>query len=108
MIGINLAGICDIQLMEFATRSFSKGCVNGLTKCIERDLKMTRKEKQDWLAIKKTGVKLFAPEYGEAMRCSTFVRCLKPYYNTASKIPSISPDYGSIIHSNSCPDGTCV
>lgn len=62
--GINLAGICDIQLMELATRSFSKRCVNGLAKCIERDLKMTKKERQDWLANKEAGKKLFAPECG--------------------------------------------
>jgi exonuclease 3'-5' domain-containing protein 1 len=62
--GINLAGICDIQLMELATRSFSKRCVNGLAKCIEKDLAMTKREKRIWMSTKETGIKLFAPERG--------------------------------------------
>jgi len=62
--GISLAGICDIQLMELATRSFSKRCVNGLAKCMERDLSMTTRERQIWMATKETGIRLFAPERG--------------------------------------------
>ncbi|KAH8621997.1 ribonuclease H-like domain-containing protein [Alternaria alternata] len=61
---IGLAGICDIQLMELATRSFSKRCVNGLARCMERDLSMTTREKQIWMSTKETGIKLFAPERG--------------------------------------------
>lgn len=37
LFGINLAGVQDIQLMELATRTISKRCVNGLSKCMERD-----------------------------------------------------------------------
>jgi exonuclease 3'-5' domain-containing protein 1 len=62
--GIALAGICDIQLMELATRSFSKRCVNGLAKCMERDLSMTTRERQIWMSTKETGIRLFAPERG--------------------------------------------
>jgi exonuclease 3'-5' domain-containing protein 1 len=64
LFGIKVAGISDIQLMELATRSFSKRCVNGLAKCIDRDLPMTLKERSDWKATKERGVKLFAPERG--------------------------------------------
>ena len=64
LYGVKVAGICDIQLMELATRSFSKRCINGLAKCIERDLLMTLKERQDWMITKERGVRLFAPERG--------------------------------------------
>jgi exonuclease 3'-5' domain-containing protein 1 len=64
LYGIRVAGICDIQLMELATRSFSKRCISGLVKCIERDLTMTARERQNWRAKKERGVKLFAPEHG--------------------------------------------
>ena len=50
--------------MEFATRRFSTNFVNGLSKCIERDLIMTAAEKQVWLATKKKGLELFAPDHG--------------------------------------------
>ncbi|OAL46891.1 hypothetical protein IQ07DRAFT_658231 [Pyrenochaeta sp. DS3sAY3a] len=64
LFNISLAGICDIQLMELATRDFSKRCVKGLAKCMERDLTMTPTERRTWLAGKEAGVKLFAPERG--------------------------------------------
>ncbi|KAI9705150.1 MAG: hypothetical protein M1812_008294, partial [Candelaria pacifica] len=62
--GIRLAGIQDIQLMELATRSFSRRCVNGLSRCIERDAVMTPSEKGIWASVKEKGLKLFAPEHG--------------------------------------------
>ncbi|EFZ03868.1 DnaQ-like (or DEDD) 3'-5' exonuclease superfamily protein [Metarhizium robertsii] len=61
---IKLAGIQDLQLMELATRSFSKRCVNGLSKCIERDGSFTIDEKLVWMETKKKGLLLFAPEEG--------------------------------------------
>lgn len=61
---INLSGIHDLQLMELASRSFSRRCVNGLTKCIERDLSMSFTERQTCMAVKEKGLKLFAPERG--------------------------------------------
>jgi exonuclease 3'-5' domain-containing protein 1 len=64
LFGIRAAGICDIQLMELATRSFSKRYIKGLAKCIERDLPMTLKERSDWKMSKEKGVRLFAPERG--------------------------------------------
>jgi exonuclease 3'-5' domain-containing protein 1 len=61
---INLSGVDDIQLMELATRTFSREFVCGLQKCIERDAIMTYVEKSKWNATKAKGVKLFAPEKG--------------------------------------------
>lgn len=61
--GIKLAGVCDIQLMEIATR-FSKKFVNGLSRCVETGALMTYKERANWIQIKNKGVKLFAPEKG--------------------------------------------
>ena len=61
---ISLAGIVDLQLMELATRRFSRRCVSGLTKCIERDLDLSLAEMRVWKATKEKGLKLFAPERG--------------------------------------------
>ncbi|KAJ5267864.1 exonuclease [Penicillium angulare] len=62
--GINLAGVQDLQLMELATRTFSRRLVNGLGKCIEHDAPMTLGERAKWKACKDAGRKLFAPECG--------------------------------------------
>ncbi|KAJ6005731.1 hypothetical protein N7451_003675 [Penicillium sp. IBT 35674x] len=42
---ISLDGIQDLQLMELATRKFSKRYVTGLGKCIEHDAQMTSGER---------------------------------------------------------------
>ncbi|KAH8749593.1 ribonuclease H-like domain-containing protein, partial [Hyaloscypha finlandica] len=62
--GIKLASVHDIQLVELATRSFSRRCVNGLTKCIERDISLTGSEREAWKETKEKGLNLFAPERG--------------------------------------------
>jgi exonuclease 3'-5' domain-containing protein 1 len=62
--GIKLAGVQDIQLMELATRDFSKRYLNGLLKCIERDSPMMPGKKQKWKSVKERGLRLFAPERG--------------------------------------------
>lgn len=62
--GVNLAGIHDIQLMELATRTRSKRCVNWLAKCIDYDLALTTAEKRTWIEAKDKGRKLLAPELG--------------------------------------------
>lgn len=62
--GISLAGIRDLQLMELATRGFSKRNVNGLSKCIERDAPLSQKERIDLMRVKEKGLRLFAPERG--------------------------------------------
>ncbi|CAG9953920.1 unnamed protein product [Clonostachys rosea f. rosea IK726] len=61
---ISLAGIYDLQLMELATRTFSKRCVNGLSRCIERDAPLSSRERSIWAQTKDNGVRLFAPEKG--------------------------------------------
>lgn len=63
--GISVAGIVDLQLMELATRSGSKRCINGLARCMERgDASMSYAEKRLWAENKEAGRKLFAPERG--------------------------------------------
>jgi exonuclease 3'-5' domain-containing protein 1 len=61
---IKLAGIHDLQLMELSTRSFSRRCVNGLSKCIERDAPLSIQERLAWVQTKESGLRLFAPEKG--------------------------------------------
>jgi len=61
---ISLAGVHDIQLMELATRTFSRRCVNGLAKCIERDMSLAMNEREAWKETKEKGRNLFAPERG--------------------------------------------
>jgi exonuclease 3'-5' domain-containing protein 1 len=61
---VSLACLQDIQLMELATRTYSKRCVNGLARCIERDLAMTASERRRWTEGKDRGKRLFAPELG--------------------------------------------
>lgn len=67
--GVIIAGILDIQLMELAIltlnpRSYSRRCVSGLTKCIEKDLYLSPAEIKAWKAIKGKGLNLFTPERG--------------------------------------------
>lgn len=62
--GINLAGVRDIQLMELATRMYSKKLLKGLSKCIEGDLRITTREMQSWKTTKEKGLNLFATERG--------------------------------------------
>jgi exonuclease 3'-5' domain-containing protein 1 len=59
---ISLAGVIDLQVMEFGTRIFSGKCVNGLARCIDRDLSMSLSQKSECQRIKERGLKLFAPE----------------------------------------------
>ena len=61
---IKLAGVIDLQLMELATRYYSKKYVSGLTKCIEKDARLTTYETRCWKASKEQGLNLFAPERG--------------------------------------------
>nr|POE48996.1 ekc/keops complex subunit pcc1 [Quercus suber] len=64
LFGINVRGIEDLQLLELATRSFDKRCVNGLAKCIDRDAGLGWIERQTWVTVKDRGRKLFLPELG--------------------------------------------
>ena len=72
--GISMAGIHSIQLMELATRTFSKRCVNGLSGCIDRDAAMTSSKEIIWTSVKEKGLKLFAPEHGASYEVSNIRR----------------------------------
>lgn len=61
---VNLACVHDLQLMEFASRAFSKRFLTGLSKCIEMDAPMGYAERANWTATKQRGIRLFAPERG--------------------------------------------
>lgn len=62
--GISLQGIHDLQLMEVASRSFDRRHVNGLAKCISRDLNLSYVDSSKWISVKDAGARLFAPEKG--------------------------------------------
>jgi exonuclease 3'-5' domain-containing protein 1 len=61
---ISLAGIVDLQVMEYTIRTFRKKFVNGLSKCMENDLDLLYRQKLECQRVKEEGVKLFAPEKG--------------------------------------------
>ncbi|KAK4666161.1 hypothetical protein QC763_608330 [Podospora pseudopauciseta] len=61
---IRLAGVQDLQLMELATRTFSRRVVCGLARCIEHDASLSASERSSWMATKERGTRLFAPERG--------------------------------------------
>lgn len=61
---VKLAGVINLQLMELATRYYSRKYVSGLAKCIDRDALLTTDEMQTWKASKEKGLKLFAAERG--------------------------------------------
>ncbi|RMZ75733.1 hypothetical protein DV737_g5136, partial [Chaetothyriales sp. CBS 132003] len=58
--GVNVAGVIDLQVIEYATRQPRGKFVNGLAKCIEKDLPYT----PGWSLIKANGRRLFVPEWG--------------------------------------------
>lgn len=64
LYGIRVDGIEDLQLMELASRNFSKRCVNGLAKCVEGDSTIGYTEKRNWRNVKNNGRKLFDPAQG--------------------------------------------
>ncbi|KAJ4125308.1 hypothetical protein NW768_008924 [Fusarium equiseti] len=61
---IDLAGIHDLQLMEVATRTYSRILLNGLAKCIDRDAPLTDRERENMLDVKAKGRALFLPSQG--------------------------------------------
>ncbi|KAF2261431.1 hypothetical protein CC78DRAFT_608160 [Lojkania enalia] len=57
---INLQGIQDLQLMQLATcSSGNRRTVNGLTRCIEKDLQLPQAQFVSWKNVKDTVAKLF-------------------------------------------------
>ena len=61
---VSMRGIQDVQLLEVATRSFSKDKVVGLAACITKDAQLTRKACAAWKATKDKGRSRFSPERG--------------------------------------------
>ncbi|KXH62697.1 3'-5' exonuclease [Colletotrichum salicis] len=61
---INLAGIQDLQLMEFASRYNKAGFLSGLARCIERNAPLTPEEILSWRVVKTIGHSLFNPQSG--------------------------------------------
>lgn len=61
---IHVQDIEDLQLFELAARKYDTRCVNGLAKCIERDMALPYSETQQWQLKKNEGRRLFAPELG--------------------------------------------
>lgn len=61
---VSLAGVIDVQVMEYATRNYAKRFVSGLSKCIETDLNLSLRQRLECQRIKERGLKLFAPERG--------------------------------------------
>lgn len=61
---IRLAGVIDLQVMEYATRTFQKKFVSGLSKCVERDLPLSYSQIRQCQHVKEEGLKMFAPERG--------------------------------------------
>lgn len=61
---VKLAGVQDLQLMELATRTFSRRYVNGLARCIEKSAVMSPRETFDWKHAKDKGLNLFDPAQG--------------------------------------------
>lgn len=61
---IALQGVQDVQLLEVATRSYSKDKVTGLAMCIEKDAQLTPEASAAWKATKQKGRSKFAPEHG--------------------------------------------
>ncbi|KAK3324336.1 ribonuclease H-like domain-containing protein [Cercophora scortea] len=64
---INLGGVYDLQLMELATRKGkSQRCLNGLSRCIQRDAPITFDQLVEWKFTKEKGMGLFLPRLGGA------------------------------------------
>ena len=61
---ISMAGVHDVQLLEVATRCYSRDRVTGLAKCIEKDAQITPEALATWKATKQKGQLHFAPEHG--------------------------------------------
>lgn len=93
---IHLAGVQDIQLMELATRNYSKKYVKGLAKCIEKDAPVSVSEMQSWKMWKEKGLELFAPERGGVTKYSTFVHFPMRSCSTVSRMFAFCRSCGSI------------
>ena len=64
LFNIALAGVVDLQILEYASRKTGLGFVNGLSACIERGLCLSMKQKTICRQIKERGIMLFSPTDG--------------------------------------------
>ncbi|KAJ5115574.1 hypothetical protein N7526_011455 [Penicillium atrosanguineum] len=62
--GICVNGIIDLQLLELATRDYSKDFLAGLAKCIESNTRLSGTAKKLWQLTKDTGKRLYDPQQG--------------------------------------------
>jgi exonuclease 3'-5' domain-containing protein 1 len=61
---ILVEGINDLQLMELATRNYSRTYVAGLARCIEQDRNMSSEVKVELWRAKESASRRFKPEEG--------------------------------------------
>lgn len=61
---IDVNGIIDLQLLEFAARPRGGKFLKGLAKCVSESAGLTWSESNNWNQVKAAGRKLFAPELG--------------------------------------------
>jgi exonuclease 3'-5' domain-containing protein 1 len=61
---INLRGVIDLQLLEYASRPRRGRFIKGLAKCISEDGGMEWPLSQKWQTTKSAGQRLLAPEKG--------------------------------------------
>ena len=64
LFGISLAGVFDLQVMEFGARTHHGRFVNGLASCIDRSLDLNAEQKEERKRIKEAGIKMVAPKHG--------------------------------------------
>ncbi|KAJ5771461.1 uncharacterized protein N7511_003512 [Penicillium nucicola] len=62
--GIRVNGIIDLQLLELATRDYSKDFLAGLAKCIQNNKSLSDSAKKTWHLAKEIGKRLFDPQLG--------------------------------------------
>lgn len=107
---ISLRGVIDLQLMELATRTFSRSRLSGLAKCIEMDAPISQAQRAEFLATKERGLRMFAPEEGGRRDifnerpmskelidyCSQDVRFLSLLYNLYDR--KITPDWREMVY----------
>jgi len=91
---IELSGVQDLQLMELATRKFSKRCVNGLGKCIENDAGMTADERANWKAFKDKGENCLHLNVVALTKFSTLDPFQMKFDNTVRRTYNFYPSYG--------------
>ena len=63
---VDVHGVVDLQLLEFATRRVHGRFLKGLSKCISETVDLGWEESRKFQRVKDAGLQLFAPEMGGA------------------------------------------